>query len=77
MFKGDLELDLEGELKGDSEVDFRGDLKQDLEGDLLSSSGQVWSRSGSVKALFSAFSNPEYIPYSIFGQNLQVSPTLI
>ena len=37
VFKGDLEVDLEG--------DFIGDFKQDMEGDLLSSSGQVWSRS--------------------------------
>mgnify|MGYP001249656099 CR=1 FL=1 len=43
MFKGDLEGDLEGDYKGD----FRGEVQQDLEGDLLSSSGQVWSRSGS------------------------------
>ena len=39
MFKGDLE--------GDLEVNFRGDFKQDLEGDLLSSSGQLRSRSRS------------------------------
>ena len=46
--EGDLERDLEGELEGDSKGDFRGDFKQDIKGDLLSSSGQVWSRSGSV-----------------------------
>ena len=40
--EGDLELDLEGEIEGDSKGDFRGDR------DLLSSSGQVRSRSGSV-----------------------------
>ena len=50
VFKGDLDVSggPEGELKGDLEGDFRGDFKQDWEGDLLSSSGQVWSRSGSV-----------------------------
>ena len=54
MFKGELEGDLKGDLKGDLrgecdvdlEGDFRGDFKQDLEGDLLSSSGQLRSRSG-------------------------------
>ena len=44
-FEGDLEVDLEGEYKGD----FRGDFKQDLEGGLLSSSGQLRSRSGLVQ----------------------------
>ena len=39
---------LRGTCKGDYKGDFRGDFKQDLEGDLLSSSGQVWSRSSSV-----------------------------
>ena len=61
MFKGDfegvlkgyLEVDLEGDLEGDLEVDFRGDLKEDLEGDLLSSSGQLRSRSGLVQVWFS------------------------
>ena len=69
MFKGDLEGDLEGDLKGylkgylkgdfevdfevDLEGDFRGDFKQDLEGDLLSSSGQLRSRSGLVQVWFS------------------------
>ena len=50
MFKGDLDVGggPEGELKGDLEVDFRGNYKQDLEEDLLSSSGQLRSRSGSV-----------------------------
>ena len=42
MFKGVLEVDLEGEMEGDSKVDFRGDFKLDL----LSSSGQVQVRSG-------------------------------
>ena len=36
------------DLEGDSKGDFRGDFKQDLEGDSLSSSGQVFFRSGSV-----------------------------
>ena len=39
--------------KGDSKVDFRGDFKQDMKGDLLSSSGQVRSRSGLVQVWFS------------------------
>ena len=39
--KGDLEVDFRG--------DFRGDFKQDLKGDLLSSSGQLRSRSGLVQ----------------------------
>ena len=43
----DLEVDLEGEMEGDSKGDFRGDFKQDMEEDLLSSSGQVRSRSRS------------------------------
>ena len=43
--KGDLEVDLEG--------DFRGDFKQDLEGELLSSSGQLRSRSGLILVWFS------------------------
>ena len=42
--KGDFEVDLVVDLEGE----FRGEFKQDLEGDLLSSSGQVWSRSSSV-----------------------------
>ena len=37
----------------DSKGDFRGDFKQNMEGDLLSSSGQVRSRSGLVQAWFS------------------------
>ena len=45
----DLEVDLEGDL--------RGDFKQDLEGDLLSSSGQLRSRSGLVQVWFSISSN--------------------
>ena len=55
--EGDLERDLEGELEGDSKWgskgDFRGDFKQDMEGDLLSSPGQVRSRSGLVQVWFS------------------------
>ena len=47
-FEGDLKGDLEGEMERDSKGVFRGDFKQDMEGDLLSSSGQVRSRSGSV-----------------------------
>ena len=46
--KGDFEVDFEVDLEGD----FRGDLKQDLEGDLLSSSGQLRSRSGLVQVWF-------------------------
>ena len=49
MFKGDLEGDLEGDSKGD----FRGFFKQDMEGDLLSSSGQVRSRSGLAQVCLS------------------------
>ena len=58
MFKGDLDVgggperelkgDLEEDLEVDLEGDFRGDFKQGLEGDLLSSSGQLRSRSGLV-----------------------------
>ena len=48
-----MERDLEGDLEGDSERDFRGDFKQDMEGGLLSSSGQVRSRSGLVQVWFS------------------------
>ena len=55
--EGDLKGYLKGDLKGDFEVDlegeFRGDFKQDLEGDLLSSSGQLRSRSGLVQVWFS------------------------
>jgi len=46
-------MDLDGELEEDSKGDFRGDFKQDIEGDLLSSSGQVRSRSGLVQVWFS------------------------
>ena len=63
VFKGDLDIgggpegelkgDLEGDLEVDLEGDFRGDFKQDLEGDLLSSSGQLRSRSGLVQVWFS------------------------
>ena len=48
-FEGNLEGDLEGNLEGGSKGDFRGDFKQNMEGDLLSSSGQVRSRSGLVQ----------------------------
>ena len=48
-----MEGDLERELEGDSKGDFRGDFKQDLEGDLLSSLGQLRSRSGLVQVWFS------------------------
>ena len=55
--KGNLKEDLEGDFEVDLEVDlegdFRGDFKQDLEGDLLSSSGQLRSRSGLVQVWFS------------------------
>ena len=51
--EGDLEGDMAGDLGGDSKGDFRGDFKQDMEGDLLSSSGQVRSRSGLVQVWFS------------------------
>ena len=44
---------MDGELEEDSKGDFRGDFKQDIEGDLLSSSGQVKSRSGLVQVWFS------------------------
>ena len=53
MFKGNLEGDLEGDLEVELEGDFTGDFKQDLEGDLLSSSGQLRSRSGMVQVWFS------------------------
>ena len=48
-----MEGELDGELEEDSKGDFRGDFKQDIEGDLLSSSGQVRSRSGLVQVWFS------------------------
>ena len=48
-----MERELDGELEEDSKGDFRGDFKQDIEGDLLSSSGQVRSRSGLVQVWFS------------------------
>ena len=44
-----MDGELEEDSKGDSKGDFRGDFKQDKEGDLLSSSGQVRSRSGLVQ----------------------------
>ena len=50
---GDLEEDLEVDLEGHFRGDLRGDFKQDLEGDLLSSSGQLRSRSGLVQVWFS------------------------
>ena len=40
-------------MEGDLEGDFKGDFKQDMEGDLLSSSGQVRSKSGLVQVWFS------------------------
>ena len=46
--EGVLDLSDHISVEGDLEGDFRGDFKQDLEGDLLSSSGQLRSRSGSV-----------------------------
>ena len=52
-FRGIFKEDFEGDLEGDSKGDFRGDFKQDMEGDLLSSSGQVRSRSGLVQVWFS------------------------
>ena len=55
--KGDLnggfEVDFEVDLEGDFRGDFKQDFKHDLEGDLLSSSGQLRSRSGLVKVWFS------------------------
>ena len=51
--KGDLKGDFEVDLEVDLEGDFRGDFKQDLEGDLLSSLGQLRSRSGLVQVWFS------------------------
>ena len=56
-FKGDLEGDMEVDLEVDMAGDFRVDFKQDLEGDLLSSSGQLRSRSGQVQVWFSTGSN--------------------
>ena len=51
--EGDLEGTLEVYLDGVYKGDFRGDFKQDLEGELLSSSGQLRSRSGLVQVWFS------------------------
>ena len=51
--KGDLKGDFEVDLEVDLEGDFRGDFKQDMEGDLLSSSGQLRSRSCLVRVCFS------------------------
>ena len=55
----DLDLDLEVDSEEDLEEDFRGDFKQDLEGDLMSSSGQLLSRSGlvwfSIELKFNSF----------------------
>jgi len=62
-FEGDLEGYLEGELERDSKGDFRGDFKQDMEGDLLSSLGQVRSRSGLVKVWFSL--QPKYNSFEL------------
>ena len=53
MFNRDLEGDLEVDLEGDYKGDFRGYFKQDLEGNLLSSSGQLMSRSNPVQVWFS------------------------
>ena len=52
-FRGVFKEDFEGNVEGEVEGDFRGDFKQDLEGDLLSSSGQLLSRSGLVQVWFS------------------------
>ena len=46
-----MELDLGVDLEGD----FKGDFIQDLEGDLLSSSGQLISRSGQYRLKFNSF----------------------
>ena len=53
--EGELEVDLEGEMEGDS----KGDFKQDMEGDLLSSSGQVRSRSGLIQVIQLKFNSLE------------------
>ena len=53
VFNGDLEGGLEGDLEGDLEEGLEGDSKGDIKGDLLSSSGQVRSRSGLVQVWFS------------------------
>ena len=50
---GGLRGGLGGGLGRGSKGDFRGDFKQDMEGYLLSSSGQVGSRSGLVQVWFS------------------------
>ena len=50
--EGDLERDLERELEGVSKGDSKGDFKQNMEGDLLSSSGQVRTRSGLSQVWF-------------------------
>ena len=55
--EGDLEVDLEGDFRGDFRGNFRGDFKQDLEGNLLSSLGQLRTRSGQVQVRFSIGSN--------------------
>ena len=52
-FEEDSKGDSKGDFRGDYKGDFRGDFKQDIEGDLLSSSGQVRSRSGLVQVWFS------------------------
>ena len=52
-FEEDSKGDSKGDFRGDYKGDFRGDFKQDVEGDLLSSSGQVRSRSGLVQVWFS------------------------
>ena len=48
-FRGVFKEDFEGDFEGD----LRGGFKQDLEGDLLSSLGQLRSRSGLVQVWFS------------------------
>ena len=48
-----LEGDLKGDFEVDLEVDLEGDFREDLEGDLLSSSGQLRSRSGLIQVWFS------------------------
>ena len=58
--KGDLKGDFEVNLDVDLEGDFKGDFKQDMEGALLSSSGQVRSRSGLVQVWFSL--QPTFVP---------------
>ena len=58
-FRGVFKEDFEGDLVGDLERDF----KQDMEGDLLSSLGQVRSRSGLVQVWFSL--QPEFNSFEL------------